>query len=78
MFFLVFFITYYVIPRKVADRPIPRKKRPMDPSCPNSGITYHVTIREIIRDYSDRRVSRISKANGLFESTYNAKCLMKF
>ena len=26
MFFLVFLVTYYVIPRKVADRPIPRKK----------------------------------------------------
>ena len=78
MYFLVFLVTYYVIPRKVADRPIPRKKRPIDPLWPNSGITYHVTIRAKNRDYNDRRVTRISKDKGLFESTYNTKHLMKF
>lgn len=31
MFFLVFSETYHVIPRKVGDHPIPRKKRPIDP-----------------------------------------------
>ena len=76
--FFANFETYYVIARKVADLPHSSKKRPIDPIPRKTAITYHVPIREIIRDYNDRRVTRISKANGLFESTYNAKCLMKF